>query len=200
MSLRPLQLHLERIYRLDSAPSVEHFLLSQAEVRNYLPDEENPGPQVLVRQQDEEYSFGVFLGKGTVQRIHRKGLAKSNLQDFCSAAEEISHFLYLIWSAKNNRPVSMLDIELQGEIDKFLLASIYFSKEKNLFSRIFEWVTYHEGLTAPYRHRYEKANRLGGKFCRSLGNLKAKRDALTRLRIFYRMNTHERIASVSMLK
>jgi len=154
-------------------------------------------------EEKDQVSLGVYLGELRLRRIERQGLERTNLADFCTAAEEVSHFSYLLWSARNRRPVSLLDVELQGEIDKFLLASLYFSRKEDLFQRIFERVSFDRRIQRLGRLRYREANRLGGKFCRTLGELfdrgGTRRAALAHLRAFYRMNTQSRLARIDAL-
>ena len=42
-----------------------------------------------------------------------------NLQDCCTALEGVSHFHYFVWSADRRRHVSLLELELQAEVDKY---------------------------------------------------------------------------------
>jgi len=200
-----LQHDLETIYRLGHFPSIENFLISAHEIKVLLPQEEKPNPQVLFRQEHDEIFLAVFLGEETVARLEANILSKSLLSDFCSAAEEISHFLYLSWSANNEKPISLLDIELQGEIDKFLLASQYFSDEENLFGRMFDQISFHERLDESSLDRYVEANRLGGKFVKTLGKngdtyeIRTCPQILAKLRAFYRLNSQTRLSHIETL-
>ena len=44
------------------------------------------------------------------------------LQDFLLAVEGVSHFVYLVHRARQERPVSAVELELQAEVDKYLVA------------------------------------------------------------------------------
>jgi len=187
LKVSELQRKLESIYRLEEQPSVEEFLLKQeAGVRS----------QLILQKDSDGYSIGIQIGIEILNNIESQGLSAVSLQDFCTAAEEISHFTYLYWTISNHRPVSLLDIELQGEIDKFVLASIYFSND-TLFSKLFEGYSMEEGLSAEERLRYEEAHRLGKKFCFAL--LKGFQE-LKDLRCFYRLNSSERLSLVERMK
>jgi hypothetical protein len=193
LKLRGFQRQLERIYRLDPLPPVERFLMSDEEIRRYVPVERSSGPRVLILEEKDSVFVGVHLGDELTRRIETGGL---DLADFASAAEEVSHFLYLLWSARNGRPVSLLDVETQGEIDKFLLASIRFAGYPDLFERIFGRFSLDPGLGADGREMYRQANRLAAKFCRGLGELPA---ALRRLRSFYRLASPARLSRLLLL-
>jgi hypothetical protein len=42
--------------------------------------------------------------------------------DCLTALEGVSHFLYLAWNAGHDRPVSLLELEMQAEVDKFIIS------------------------------------------------------------------------------
>ena len=50
-----------------------------------------------------------------------------NLGPFCTLTEEVSHFLYLLFCARSSRTVTELELELQGEVDKYLTAAFFLS-------------------------------------------------------------------------
>ena len=50
------------------------------------------------------------------------------MECFCLALEGVSHFLYLIWNASFDRSVTLLEMELQAEIDKFVMLGIFLEK------------------------------------------------------------------------
>lgn len=179
MILRDLQRQLERIYRLGSQPPIERFLVPAENAKT-------PGPRVLIKETEGVVFLAVQLGE--------KELHPENLADFLGAAEETSHFLYLTFRAQNERPVSLLDLEIQGEIDKYLLASLHFSAEKHLFEHLFERTRFHERLKKEAWDRYREAHRLGGKFVRSMGRLP---DVLRFLRTFYRWSSPRRLATLA---
>ncbi|MFH1263321.1 MAG: hypothetical protein V1495_07775 [Pseudomonadota bacterium] len=191
--VRELQRLLERIYRLGAQPPIEHFLISAADLRSWLPEGADPKPQILIQEADGEVFLAVHLAP--------EGLEPKNLADFLSAAEETSHFVYLLWRAANEKPVSLLDLELQGEIDKFLLASAYFDGESDLFARIFGKFSWLGKLSEEAKARYAEAQRLGGKFVRSLGAIAGgvgpTPGILRSLREFYRLGSQKRVASLA---
>ncbi|MFH1017783.1 MAG: hypothetical protein V1798_06315 [Pseudomonadota bacterium] len=198
MKLRALQRIIEKIYRLDSNAPVERFLVSAEELKGLNPGSKDTSPQILLRQGEDETLFlAVHIGDKTLRRIRGKGPNTIRLKDLMEAAEEISHFVYLSWSAANDRPVTLLDVEIQGEIDKFLLARMVRPYEPDLAARLFERFSWKEPMHAEERERYREASRLARKFCASLGRFK---NALRRLREFYRLNSQARLALLWGLK
>ena len=47
------------------------------------------------------------------------GAAHRNLADYWTALEGVSHFQYLAWNASLNRAVSIHELEVQAEVDKY---------------------------------------------------------------------------------
>src|SRR5213082_2396274 len=47
-------------------------------------------------------------------------LHAGNVADCWTALEGVSHFLYLAWNAGHDRPVSLLELEMQAEVDKYV--------------------------------------------------------------------------------
>src|SRR5437762_13493477 len=52
-----------------------------------------------------------------LRRLHA-----GNLADCWTALEGVSHFLYLAWNAGHDRPVSLLELEMQAEVDKYVVS------------------------------------------------------------------------------
>src|SRR5205823_14442801 len=126
---------------------------------------------------------------------------------FSVAAEEVSHFQYLLFHATSGRSVSQFELELQGEIDKFLLTFFAVSSggkfDEQLFGTLFEQFFYHfhlaESLTQEQRVRYMEANHVAKRFIRRCGKLLAleggRRDrAFSLLRRFYRVDSAEKLS------
>ena len=193
MNLHRLQLDLEEIYRIGGYPSVDQFLISAPEVSKLLPEESAPRPQVLLKEEEGSVRLAVHIELEALQALADEVM---ELSDFCGVAEEVSHYLYLSWRALNDRPASLLDLEVQGEIDKFLLARRYIADSQDLFERMFERVVYDERLDEEGRERYRLANLFGGKFCRAL---KQEDEPLERLRVFYRLASPARLSELEKL-
>ena len=82
------------------------------------------GSRTLVTQKGDDVSLGVVLEDSVRARLAaadpRVHLDRGNLDPFCVAAEEVSHFVYLFFCARATRQVTQLELELQGEVDKYL--------------------------------------------------------------------------------
>jgi len=103
-----------------------------------------------------------------------RSLHDANLPDYCTALEGVSHFHYLMWSLRHRRNVSLLELELQGEVDKYASALALISQQRRgafpsaLHGRLFARVSFLPALDAVARERYEQANRHAARYCRSL--------------------------------
>jgi MoxR-like ATPase len=114
----------------------------------------------------------------------------------------VSHFVYLATHVEEGRPMSLLELELQAEVDKFavLLLRIWGRRRGRrarasaaLRRRLFERVRYLDHLDRDELNRYRTANRLAAGYARWLERRfvdPGDRDGLLReLRATYRLGT-----------
>jgi hypothetical protein len=116
----------------------------------------------------------------------------------------VSHFVYLATRAAAGRGVSLLELEVQAEVDKFALLLLHLWRRglrrtsRALRGRLFERVRYGAHLGAEERARYEEANRLGAAYARWLeGRYVEDADIeglLRELRASYRLGGGEKLA------
>ena len=84
------------------------------------------------------------------------GIAEA-LDAFCAVAEGGSHFVYFTFcGAQMERPVSQFELELQAEIDKYLLLRTTHASDE-LLHRLFERFELDETLSSEQRERYRLA-------------------------------------------
>ena len=199
-----IQRHLEAIYDLDlHGLRVRDFLVGDAELERWeeagvLPTRERrPEEQLLVLPHDDGASVALYLS----DRVRRSLVAGPSLQDHCHATEGVSHFVLLAWSAREERPVRPIDLELQAEVDKvgttlLLLRSEGGGDSGLLLRRMFERASLDEGLTTEERDRYRTAHRLGAGYARRLASLmdRGVDTLLAELRRFYRLPFEGKLA------
>jgi hypothetical protein len=134
-------------------------------------------------------------------------LTGAALGDYCQLAEGVSHFLYLTRAASQERTVSLLELEAQAEVDKFVLCLLARWGEgvgawgQELLRRLFDDVRYRPHLTGEERWRYEEANRLSRTYCRRLLRHGAARrlDALlSELRYSYRLGAEAKLRHLAL--
>jgi hypothetical protein len=175
-----LQGDLEAIYGVE-APRVHEFLMggeaARAEGRVPRAPEE-----LFVLEEEDGLALGLYLddavmaaAAGTDPHDPRPRLtARAALAPVACAAEGVSHFVYLATRAAEGRPVSLLELEVQAEVDKFALLLLHLWRRGlrrmsgALRRRLFERVRYHAHLRADELHRYREANRLGAGYARWL--------------------------------
>ena len=69
-------------------------------------------------------------GRGSQRRDPLEALDEGNLADYCTALEGVSHFHYLVWSLARGRNVSLLELELQAEVDKYASAVALLTRQR----------------------------------------------------------------------
>jgi len=74
---------------------------------------------------------------------------QERFNDCCMLLEGVSHFLYLTWNAHYDRQVSLLDLELQAEVDKFVFAVLDTEPDdtSRLLERLYQQISYRDELT-----------------------------------------------------
>ncbi len=165
--------------------------------------------QVLLCESERGAGLSVYIDAGVLERLGRNNplqyLSDANLDDFCTALEGISHFQYLAWCIERSRQVSLLELELQAEVDKYAVATCLFMQQgrdgfhAGLHRRLFSCVGFLPSLDSVARQRYSEANRGAARFCRRNDErfLSCRRPSIERwlveLRGLYRCSHHEKL-------
>jgi hypothetical protein len=161
--------------------------------------------ELLVRQDGDDVRVALYVDQRVLERLHRQdpleALHPGNLGDFWTALEGVSHFQYLAWNASLDRPVSIHELEVQAEVDKYATTLFLLGAQRagrfpeHLHHLLFERARIDCALTRQKREMYASANRYAARFCRALEERFLQRgrvrcEALVReLRHFYRL-TH----------
>ncbi len=173
-----LQDGLETIYRIDDSLPVSSFRVTD-EMRRALGMGFLEGHrEALVVREDEDCTHLSLYISDTVLRDAKKfsqaarslSPCLSHLDAFCAALEGISHFVYFTFCGqKQDRPVSHMELELQAEIDKFLLLRVILELPSDvLLPRLYEGFELRASVDAEQRQRYVMANRAGRRYARWL--------------------------------
>ena len=213
--LRPLQRLLAVIYDVPTSHDVEDFLFSD---RSLLPAQlrQSGGEeQVLVAERPGAAAISVYLDADVLQRLTAanplQALHGGNLADFCTALEGVSHFQYLSWNLHHDRPVSLLELELQAEVDKYVISLwLLRAQQPGRFPRelrrlLFERVRLDPALPAGRSALYATATSYAARFCQRLEHgLASERrvlrtDAVAELRRFYRWGTARKLHHIEGL-
>lgn len=206
-----IQRQLHRIYEIDSEHSVSEFLVSDPEVVDQIeggqPGTRDVQEKLLVRQDGEELDLALYVDGDVLDRLTEadptRRLTDENLGDYCVLLEGISHFVYLTWNAQRSRQVTLLELELQAEVDKYVSSVFWIGAQdggrvpRRLGQRLFEDVDFDEQLDADGLARYETANRAAMKYCQNLEERFLTRSRLKEMvedvRRFYRLPREEKL-------
>lgn len=130
---------------------------------------------------------------------------KGQVQAFAVASEEISHFNYLAERAIRDQRVSALELEVQGEVDRFVLAFLAERLQRKtpsfeeLFALYFERFHWAPQLDETQKSRYEQAHRVASAVIRKLRpgfkNPRQWNLLLRELRAFYHSGPAEKFFS-----
>ncbi len=179
-AIAALQAHLHRIYGLthSSTPDIRPFLVDDDALEQLRPPgAARPADEwVLVRECDDGLDLAVWI-----DQIHLDALAdapdtrvvvRRSLRSFCAVIEGISHFMLLVERARREEPVTLLELEVQAEIDKFVSARLHCPEQAPAIRRaLFLDVSLQPGLTPEERSRYREAGRLARAWCDHLTDL-----------------------------
>jgi hypothetical protein len=212
MLLQQLQDLLTGIYDLSTDYRVYDFLFTE---RARLPSparESETDEQVLVLEQGGAASVGLYLDPRLLERLASanpiKTLNGGNLADYWTALEGVSHFLYLAWNAGHDRGVTLLELELQAEIDKYV-ATWWLLRAQDpgrypaeLHHLLFERCRIDLRLAGGRSGLYRAANHYAARFCRRLERqltaraARVRSETLAELRRFYRLSRERKVTHI----
>ena len=216
MLLKRLQDLIGDIYDVSISHDVYDFLVTD---RQHLPAAartSGPTDEELIVAQPEgaggEIAMSLYLDPELLARLERadpmQRLHDGNVADCWTALEGVSHFLYLAWNAAHDKPVSLLELEMQAEVDKYV--GSYWLMRRQLPDRfpaellrlLFERTRIDSRLAGGREALYREASRYAEKFCRrleqSLRGAQGRSEAqvLAELRRFYRLTDARKVAHI----
>ena len=204
--LAQLQQLLQSIHGVQAAP-VRDFLVDRAFRERHAP-RSSPHEALLLRENGEELHVALFLDDAVLAQLARSACdpwTQERLAGFCAAAEGVSHFLYVAHRARQGGQVSQLELEAQGEIDKYLAVILQLwatgrrTASQELRRRLFQGSVLRPGLSAPERDRYRLASALAAACARAWEAryvLQGRLDALLReARRVYRLAGGEKFSA-----
>ena len=220
MLLSRLQDLIGGIYDVSIAHDVYDFLVTD---RGRLPHAARSGTadeELLVAQPlegSDELVMSLYLDPALLERLARQDpltrLHAGNVADYWTALEGVSHFLYLAWNAGHDRPVSLLELEMQAEVDKYVASYWLLCRQfpgrfpAELRRLLFERTRVDPSLTRARAALYREASRYAEKFCRrleqTLSRAQGRRaqgagesEVLAELRRFYRLSNARKRAHI----
>lgn len=207
-TLSRMQRGLEALYRVDTGVAVDDFVID-ASTRESLAPTRRPREQLLVCEADGEMALALFIDPGVLSNLAdhdpSRRLGDHNLGDFLLAVEGVSHFIYAIWCARAERPVTQLELELQAEVDKYvtclLQTELAPTQSRALRHRLFADALYEPDLDGEERERYQVANDNAHRYASWLEDTFVARrripEMLAELRRFYRQGLAAKLALIA---
>lgn len=158
-----VQCGLERLYRLDRV----------APVSEYMQHARDGEREALLVREAEDGAVEIVL------RVPMLGPRDIPLDDacaldpLCQIIEGVSHFVLLTQRAHADTPTTQLELELQAEVDKYVvltssLSAPDASASASVRQRLFERVAYQHAPGSERGDRYRLANRMAARYTRSL--------------------------------
>ena len=209
MLLRKLEAMLHELYALEVGYAVSDFLITDAALAGRLDaGGRKVDEKLLIAEADGEADVALYLEREMLERLDRHDpltkLDSRNLADFWAALEGVSHFTYYAWNAARDKAVSLFELELQAEVDKFVTTGRLLREQTGreaggLHGWLFDSPTLDAALADDERERYRRANRYAARYCRRLEQTLAGDDeaaAQRELRHFYRLSQTSKLAHI----
>jgi len=211
-TIASLQRALAEIYDLSATPDVADFLMTDRARLAHVPAARASDEQLIVAEDGDTLSLGLFIDATVLARLAQRdpyeSLTGANLADYLTAAEGVSHFVYVAWNAGHDKPVTLLELELQAEIDKYVLAAWLLREQgagrfpRELHRTLFERARVDPAAAGERAGLYRMASRYAGRFCRRIATRfestarSASRELLAELRRFYRLGNARKLAFI----
>lgn len=206
-----LQRHLNDIYQAGAGYDVRDYLITDPRLAKYLGAGtmlSDSRETLLMSEDDDGLALSLFLDSDLLERLESANplarLRADLLDDLWQVVEGVSHFNCVVWKASQDRNVSLLELELQAEIDKFVSTTLLAASQGRddmlgcLHGWLFDEVSYHEELDAEQLDRYRAANDYAARFCHALRRrlVEDVERVLAELRRFYRLPMTDKISHI----
>jgi hypothetical protein len=180
-----VQAGLERIYQLDRVADVGDF------VRGARDGER----EALLVHQADDGAIEVTLRLPQLE-------ADASLDVLCQIIEGVSHFVYVVDRARREREATQLELELQAEVDKWVVLAASMrdfdaARSAKLRARLYERIAFEHDARSEIGERYRVANEAAHRFVRRLEREYVERwrfgDMRTELRRFFHVGQEEKL-------
>ena len=200
-TLSRVQRGLESLYRVDTGVEVNDYVVG-TKVRDELVHARRPREQLLVVEADGEMNLALYIDPAVIERLDARA---HDFQDLLFAVEGVSHFIYTVWCAQHERPVSQVELELQAEVDKYVTCLLVDGAEvqqsATLRRRLFGDAEYEDDLDDEEHDRYRAANDNAQRYAAYLEDAFVARrripEMLGELRRFYRAGLAQKLSTIA---
>jgi hypothetical protein len=184
-----IQSRIAGYYGIERAPAVDAFIEPADGGRETL----------FVREDGGDLELLLRLPRAALE----PGL-RASFDDLCQIIEGVSHFVYLAERARRELPATQLELELQAEVDKYVILShaagsgrFHPARAARVRARLFERVRFlhppHTETGARYRMANDLAARLAGGLEARFGRSGRHDQMRAALRRFYGAGQAEKI-------
>lgn len=211
--LPDLQAQLGRLYDVELPEDVRDFLVTDRRLLAAITAGEqhrDTDEKLLIREAGDCLDVALYLEAEVLARLAaadpREQLSGRNLADFWTVIEGVSHFNYLAWNAARDRPVTLLELEMQGEVDKYVSTRLLLESQPGaglgapLLDRLFDEPGFDPALGPEERGRYAAAAHLAGRYCAGLEHRypvsRLVPAMLRELRDFYRLPQTAKVSRI----
>ena len=214
--LRGLQSLLHKLYDVEAGHDVYDYLITdRSALARFEPgnDDRALDEELLLAEATDGSTAGValYLDADLLKRLESAdpvgALTEYNLNDYCTALEGVSHFVYSTWRLSRDLPVSLLELETQAEVDKYAITVFLTGLQQgraqpyptHVHNRLFDRVSFDARLSPNQYERYRTAHRCAARFClelerRFVNRGVARVEGLVReLRKFYRLGSAQKL-------
>ena len=209
-----VQQDLEALYRINTGVPVSAYVID-AHLLSLL-TKGALGPErdrLLIGEEIPGHlDLAVYLHTSRLELLQdldpRKRLGTGTLCALLNVIEEVSHFVLVLWSNAEDRQLSHFDLELQAEIDKYLLCCQYLLTQGLAFENIltalelvlFERFSLQLDLEEEELERYQRSNQLAHAYIRHLRRTfvlgKLWHLMFEEARGFYRLSRMQKLAHI----
>ncbi len=220
--IEELQRKIEKTYALDTGIiNIEEFVIGNNGYKKFYAKEKiktvvnssYSRSQVFIRDIGDRLKVSIYYPDELIKVLEdndpRIGLHDDNIDACASFVEELDHFLFIAQNFKLNRPFSLLELELQANVTKYLVLK-YFIALQNKSVRLSkgdkEYIRHHLFYKRKYniddpseRKRYEDAKIFGITYTKYI-DLLSHEDRLQDLRKFSRMTCSSKIRHVQSIR
>lgn len=205
-AIRKIDKAIQDLYNLEGGYRATDFLLKPRSEKSPTP---HPSGSLLLQNDGEEsFNVGIYFNneaKKTLDEFQNWNpgeWTQRQLSAFSVATEEVSHFRYWLFHSHSGRDLSEFEMELQGEVDKFIItlfANPSFEKKNigALFEQIFVKYSVSEELDEEQIERYLQANAYAMTFIQSILPMVENSEneaVLQTLRKFYRLGVSDKVS------
>lgn len=215
MLLSDLQHSLQSVYEIETRYRVQDFVIHDPELAEQLDQSSNRRSipeKLLICENDGDLQLSLYLDSKLVEGLQEAGPTLQaddpGMVDFWTVLEGVSHFLYVIHRAEFDHEFSLLELELQAEIDKFVIANHLSPDPRrsslwNLYDRLYSSWTLDDQLELHESKRYYRASTLAARFSRDLARRQLAGEhpgtTINTLRRFYRLSHHQKLRAIQTL-